>query len=62
MGTHAEKQRRHFYRDDSSGPWSTSEWCDRYQIFRPTAYEAGGCPGEGDPAAYSIRKKRAALP
>ena len=36
METNPKKQRQHFYRDYSSGQWSMSEVCDRYQISRPS--------------------------
>jgi transposase-like protein len=39
METNPKKQRQHFYRDYSSGQWSMSELCDRYQISRPTGYK-----------------------
>jgi transposase InsO family protein len=39
METDAKKQRQQFYRDYSSGQWSMSELCDRYQISRPTGYK-----------------------
>ena len=39
METDTKKQRQHFYRDYTSGQWSMSELCDRYQISRPTGYK-----------------------
>ena len=39
METDTKKQRQHFYRDYASGQGSMSEWCDRYQISRPTGYK-----------------------
>jgi len=39
METNPENQRQHFYRDYSSGQWSMSELCDRYQISRPSGYK-----------------------
>jgi transposase len=39
METNPKKQRQHFYRDYTSGQWSMSELCDRYQISRPTGYK-----------------------
>ena len=36
METNPKKQRQHFYRDYTSGQWSMSELCGRYQISRPT--------------------------
>ncbi len=37
--TNPAKQRQHEYRDYSSGQWSMSELCDRYQSSRPTGYK-----------------------
>jgi transposase len=39
MDTNPTKQRQQFYRDYTSGQWSMSELCDRYQISRPTGYK-----------------------
>ncbi len=39
METNPKNQRQHFYRDYTSGQWSMSELCDRYQISRPTGYK-----------------------
>ncbi len=39
METDTQKQRQHFYRDSASGQGSMSEWCDRYQISRPSGYK-----------------------
>ena len=39
METDTKKQRQHFYRDYTSGQWSMSELCGRYQISRPTGYK-----------------------
>lgn len=38
MDTNPRKQRQHFYRDYTSGQWSMSELCARYQASRPTGY------------------------
>ena len=39
METDSKKQRQQFYRDYTSGQWSMSELCHRYQISRPTGYK-----------------------
>jgi putative transposase len=39
MDTNSTKQRQQFFREYTSGQWSMSELCDRYQISRPTGYK-----------------------
>ena len=39
MNTNPTKQRQQFFLEYTSGQWSMSELCDRYQISRPTGYK-----------------------
>ena len=39
METNSTKQRQQFFLEYTSGQWSMSELCDRYQISRPTGYK-----------------------
>ena len=39
MNTNPAKQRQQFFLEYTSGQWSMSELCDRFQISRPTGYK-----------------------